>query len=482
MKHYLLYALIAVALTWAEIGPGGHCAAQETVPFGPSGGRVEQHLQPGAPQRRIIVGVPSSEPMCDGELLIEPNVTVATDTGLPSPGEGPYGQGGQLQTDGWHLMPAPSDGPLPQILPPLAEPWPTPNEFEAPLSEEMERVEPMFDDLIQGEPNDTWPICGAGVPADACDPYDSWDTCGSCGSCDSCGTVGWQGVLAFILGPKCGNGCEGVAKSRLAQALFRMDPSQPESNFRARLGFYSNQVYPDRAEYFWARVIDGRGPPLPESSVDFQELRLRMQLGSQKFSTTTEVPFRWTNPTNNGNHAGLGDINLRVKTVLLDGDSLQITLYMGNYFQSGAPSMGLGTGHYSLEPGFLFRYKCRDALWLHSQVKYLIPFGTDPNFKGEILQYGLGVNRLLWESDYFGIIPSFEFVGWSVSDGMQTTPVGLPIPADGENMLHFIPGVHFVRDSGCDAGLVEIGISGEIAIARDRWYDSSVLIDLRWSW
>jgi hypothetical protein len=467
LKRCLLHALVAMALTWSNPGPGDRCAAQEVVPFGASGGRVEQHLQPEVPRRRIIVGVPSSEAACDGELLIEPNVSIATDTGLLIPEDGTYGQLGQFQAGSGLLVHPPGNGPLPESLPPVTEPWPRPREFALPSAEEMGRVEPMFDDLIQGVPPDSWPIC---------------DSCGSAGSCGACGSGGWRGFFNTILGPKCSTGCEGVAKSRLAQALFRMDPAQPESSFRARLGFYDNQVYPDRAEYFWARVSDGRGPTEAESNVDFQELRLRMQLGSEKFSTTTEVPFRWTNPTNNGNHAGLGDINLRVKTVLLDGESLQITMYMGNYFQSGAPSMGLGTGHYSLEPGFLFRYKCRDQFWLHSQVKYLIPFGADPDFKGEVLQYGLGVNRLLWENDYFGVIPSFEFVGWSVSDGKQTSPQGDPISADGENMLHFVPGVHFVRDSGCDAGLVEIGISTEIAIANDRWYDSSVLVDLRWSW
>ena len=196
----------------------------------------------------------------------------------------------------------------------------------------------------------------------------------------------------------------------------------------------------------------------------------------------TELPFRWVNPDINPNHTGLGDLKVATKTVLVNGEVWQFTNLMRLYFNTGSASMGTGTGHLSLEPGLLARYKWSEFTNLHGEIKYWVPMGGTPSFSGQVLEYGLGISHLLYEDDSIAYIPTFEVVAWSILNGQKTTPAGLVVDANAEDVVALLPGLRVVMDKGGDLGLFEFGISGGIGLGNSQFYDGMWRLDFRWSY
>ena len=110
--------------------------------------------------------------------------------------------------------------------------------------------------------------------------------------------------------------------------------------------------------------------------MDYQDFRFRFETGGPKFSTTTEIPIRVLDPVTNANTAGLGDMTVTTRAVLLDGEDWQITQVFNSYFNTGSKTHGTGTGHVSLEPGMLVRWEYSDFTHLHGEIKYLFPLTT----------------------------------------------------------------------------------------------------------
>jgi len=410
-----------------------------------SSGRVETHLDPSRGRRQVVIGLPSANQGVGGELWVQPSVDIFSDRSADGAQiAGPYGLG-TLVTSPVPFDPTTIDGPSPtleQLPMPSGQPAPSYLESEYLPGEGDDLATPIFEDLL--------------IPGDG----------------------GHHG--GFFHGLLCEECASGIGRERVMHAPFEIDTTQPFGNFAVKTLMYTGQQLPDRAEFFWSRA-GGRGPALPETLVNFQEVRLKLELGKGKFSTTTEVPFRWVDPERNRNHSGLGDLTTATKTVLLDGESWQITQFFKTYFNTGSPSMGLGTGHISLEPGFLFRYRWSESTYLHSEVKYLFPLGADPLFAGEVLRYGLGISHLWLENDEIAILPTFEFVGWSISGGQATNPLGVPIQTDGTHIFNVYPGLRIVHDTNSDLGLLEIGVRGGFPVSPHRWQDGSVGVELRWS-
>lgn len=274
----------------------------------------------------------------------------------------------------------------------------------------------------------------------------------------------------------------GLGQERLAFALFDIDSAQPFNNLRIRAALANRMHLPDRAEYFWAKTATGGGPPLPESVIDYQEARIRMETGSKKISTAFELPFRSTDPDVNKNHAGLGDMQLIVKTVLLDGKSWMLTQYFGTRFASGNAKAGLGTGKVGLEPGLLFRNEFREDTWMHGEMKFWFPLGADPVHGGQVLKLAGGVNRVLHQTDHNAWIPSLELSAFSVLNGGATDRTGAIRPIDHDAIFYLTPGMHYAVDNRGDFGLFEIGCAASLAISRERFADDTWIFDMRWSW
>ena len=278
------------------------------------------------------------------------------------------------------------------------------------------------------------------------------------------------------------SGEQGLGYERLAFALFDIDPAQPSNNFRVRMALGNRMHLPDRAEYFWGRTVDRRGPPQGETVLNYQDLRLRMETGSKKFSAAFEVPFRAVDPVINLDHAGLGDLQIIAKTVLLSGNEWLLTQYFGTYMPTGAVGMGLGTGHVSLEPGLLFRNRWSDDTWLHGELKFWFPLGADPAHGGQVVKFATGINRVWYETDSSAWLPSLELTSYSVLNGLARDATGSLQAIDGDLMFYLTPGLHYAVDGGGDFGLFEIGSALSIVTTSDRFTDSTFTCDVRWSW
>jgi hypothetical protein len=302
---------------------------------------------------------------------------------------------------------------------------------------------------------------------------------GGCGCGGGAAAEGHKGTWYGLGDSKpCDDG-GGIGHERVMFALFDIDNSQPESDLRMRFGAYYHEQDPDRAEFFWA-AAGIKGPTLPEQHVDWQTVDTALELASGKsFSITTEIPLDLLNPVNNPNEAGLGDLTVTTKTVLLNGNDWQITQILRVFTPTGDPLKGLGTGHVSLEPGLLFQYKWSPETYFHGELEYWFPIAGDPPFAGQVLEYGLGISHLLYENDTFAAIPTLEFVGWTVFDGEQTSPLGVPQRVDTMGIFNIEPGIRFASDTGGDLGVIDWGVHASFAVTPNRWYNSAFMLEVR---
>lgn len=279
----------------------------------------------------------------------------------------------------------------------------------------------------------------------------------------------------------------GIGHERVVHAPFEITTTQPMNNFRMRLDAAYGIEAPDRAEFLWAKIMGARNPfAVRERETHYQDMRFMLEAGGEAFSTQIDIPIRMLDPELNGNTAGMGDMSVTTKTVLVDGrDRWQITQIFRTTFNTGSPMHRTGSGNIKLEPGVACRLRLQDSTYAHSEVTYIIPTAGDPLHQGQILRYGLGFSHVYYETDTTAILPTLEFVGWSVLGGLRTTPPGaspVVVDVDGEHILTIHPGVRFVADTGSDLGLWEFGVSGGVGVSDDKWYRGLLRADLRLSY
>lgn len=291
----------------------------------------------------------------------------------------------------------------------------------------------------------------------------------------------YHDIIAWLLHLRCDSGSfdKGVGVERVMNAPFEIYTSQPENNYRFRLDFGYDVHYPDRSEFFWAAT---RGPGLPEERVNFQDIRMMIETGGPAFSLQTEVPIRVIDPLNNANHAGLGDMSITTKTRMLNGDRWQLTQIFKTHINTGSATMGLGTGHVSLEPGFAYRYRWNDWFYLHGDTTYWFALGGDPTFSGQVFRTSFGMSGVLYENDVTALIPTLEFISWTALNGLRTSPVGVPEGVDGDSIFNIHPGLRYAWDTGGDFGLLELGLSGGVSVTGHHWYQGLLRFDVRWAY
>jgi hypothetical protein len=277
----------------------------------------------------------------------------------------------------------------------------------------------------------------------------------------------------------------GIGHERVQVAPFGLDVSQPFTNIKIRTDFGYGEQDPDRDEFFWAktRALGGKGPLLPEQSVNYQDVDVYMEQAlNPSFSVATTIPLRFINPVVNGDTAGLGDMNVATKLVLLNGRKWQITQLFRTYIPTGAFTRGLGTGHISLQPGLLGRYQWTPETYLHANLEWWIPLGGDPSYDGTIVNWAFGISHVWYDSDAFAVLPTFEILGSSAMSGLQTTPAGLSQSVDTLTVVNLMPGLRLVQDTCGDCGLFEAGIAFGYAVTNNCWYRSLLRLELRWSY
>lgn len=472
-------------------GAGGRAVAQSPQAANPPktpGGKqptAAQHVmrippvQPGRPQRRpIVVGLPRAQTNAAGDLTdVRPDVHYAeqaprAEAAANMPGmatawtEDPqYGRPVYRRLwDSPGATPVRVQGAAPETL---ALPPPSPPAGAEVLPSPL----PSEGILYEGDPS---------LLSPEADPWADHPPCGPLRQfgCPHCSPVErWFGEDEQATDA-------GLGQERVMLAPFEIDVTQPFNNLRMRVDCAYNLKQPDRAEFYWARPtsLGGVGPNLPERSLDYQDIRFQLEMGGPKFSAATDIPIRVLDPDINPNTAGFADMNLTTKLVMIDGERWQITQYFRTYFNTGFSPRGLGTGHISIEPGFLARMKWSDRTYFHAEAKFWIPTPGHLDQAGEVLRFGVGVSHVWFETDSFAAMPTLELVGWSVLDGLETTyPTGALVEVDPEGIFNVYPGIRFVRDAESDLGLAELGISGGAALTTNQWYETLIRVEARFS-
>jgi hypothetical protein len=265
------------------------------------------------------------------------------------------------------------------------------------------------------------------------------------------------------------------------------------NRIRLRADAAYDNPFPDRAEFFYPTCgcfPSAIGPPLPESSVDYQELELDLELAvTRRLSGFVEVPFRFIDPVANANEAGLSDVRAGFKYALLAGPDSWLTFQTRVFAPTGDGRKGLGTEHPSLEPALLFQRNC-NRLSFFGELRYWMPI--DPNqevfplavelggpggalrdYGGPVVRYGLGASYEVLRSNYacrpWWASVVTEFVGWTILDGLKErtlTPFEPILNPDGSLNLNFVEDYASARNDT----IVNLKIGVRFNTTRDTLY------------
>jgi hypothetical protein len=266
------------------------------------------------------------------------------------------------------------------------------------------------------------------VPGRTCHPLPEDDT--------PCGRL----LAGIYNGICCPDPCYEPSWIAAANAAFFQDSPRPVTQTRIRWDNVRDYGFPDSAEYFWGQIgVKAMKNPTP--SLNYNELSLYQEIAAKGASMFFELPYYSIDPLNNAGASGIGDMNLGVKTVLLDRELLLVTMQFRTFIPSGNFTAGLGTGHVSLEPSLLAALKLTHDTYLQMQLTDWIPLGGDSGFEGMVFHYHLSLNHDLWQhGDFLNVIGTIEFNGYNYR-GEFTDVTGTVVGLDGSNYFNAGPGI-----------------------------------------
>jgi hypothetical protein len=264
-------------------------------------------------------------------------------------------------------------------------------------------------------------------------------------------------------------------------SLSHIYSAQPGNIFRLRFESVYGYDRPDRSEYFWQQE-DGGGPNRIETGLNYQEIYIYNETGSDKVSAFAEYPIYLLNPQENTNTTGPGDFVVGVKTVMIDDENWKVTSLMRTFTPVGKPQRGLGRGHLALEPGVAVLWRVGRQTNLHADLRFHFPLGADPKFGGEVLTGGIGISRVLWSDPLapptgrsYAAILTAETVFTSFLDGLVTNP-RIPAIEDAE-MTSVIQNIGL---RSVWTKRFSTGYSIGFPLSTSHLYDFSMLIDFQW--
>jgi hypothetical protein len=199
----------------------------------------------------------------------------------------------------------------------------------------------------------------------------------------------------------------------------------PVTMFRLRFdaGYRNNR--PDRASFFYPKcgcfgTLDALGPPLPETSVDYQELTPYLEVAlSDRFSVFADIPIRFINPEVNANATGISDVSFGGKYALIRNERRVLSLWMRTIAPSGGFREGLGTAHWWLEPGLLYLEQMSPRWQVFGEFRDQIFLSRRTDFTGNVLRYGLGTSYIVADGRWGYVAPVVEAVGWTALSGKE---------------------------------------------------------------
>ena len=262
------------------------------------------------------------------------------------------------------------------------------------------------------------------------------------------------------------------------------------NQFRFRFDSAYGNPTPDRAEFFYGQCGcfggNAPGPLLPDTNVDYQEFRPYLETAlTRRLSLFVEAPIRLINPEVNPNAEGFSDLQVGFKRALIQRNGTFLTAQLRMYTPTGDAREGLGTGHFSIEPGLLYLNRVSDRTTTQGEFQVWIPtsdstaqVGADTrNFAGTILRYGVGGGYDLLVADtccqrrrLTGVL---ETVGWSVLDGLVLEN-GAAAPAQ-TTIVNIKSGLRYT------AGNRSIAASYGRAVTGSVWYSDIMRLEYRYA-
>ncbi len=257
----------------------------------------------------------------------------------------------------------------------------------------------------------------------------------------------------------------------LADAALFVEGARPVTQQGLRFDRGRNVKFPDRAEYFWARADgNGKGPTIPgpllgELNVHYRDLVIVNEIALGKASIIIETPYRAVSPDLADHGAGWSDIAIGNKTLLFDCELLQVAFMFKTYLPVGNSMKGVGVGHLSLEPSFIFGLKLSEYSYFQAQLSQWIPIAGDLDYAGAVFHSHFSYNHHL-----FDLMPDVSVVGtvelntWSFQDGAYTDPfLGAFQRAGGETYVSMGPGF---RVFFCDK--FDFGMGSSFSLTSDH--------------
>jgi hypothetical protein len=271
-----------------------------------------------------------------------------------------------------------------------------------------------------------------------------------------------------------------------------IDDATIESQIRIRFDAGWGNNRPDRNEFFYAQCgCNGGGAPGPAGLVTnlrFQQVTIEAQYAvHDRIAVFAALPFRSYQPQtffagSFDKQAGLSDVRAGVKAALVSNAETVLSAQVQGYFQSGDTSLGLGTGHASIEPALLLNQRLSDRISLESQLGDWHPIkGSDLKgvpYSDDVLFYGVGPSFEVYKNGGTSIAPVVELVGWHLFGGQQVQPLSATtagvVPAD-SNIVNLKVGLR----AGVNQNSFYVGYGRGLTNAV--WYQDIVRFEYRYS-
>jgi Putative MetA-pathway of phenol degradation len=259
-----------------------------------------------------------------------------------------------------------------------------------------------------------------------------------------------------------------------------LDPAAPMTVFRLRYDSERDINRPDRAEFFYAKngLLGGRGVDELQSTLDTQQLMAYLEVAPvDTFSFFAEIPYRRIKEAADSDiDKGISDISFGTKAALIRESDRVLSLQMKAYAPTGEASLGLGNGHWTIEPSLLAWRKLGERTQIYAQFGDWIPV-TDSDFAGNVLEYGVGASYTLIDRGCFRVCPIVEMLGWTVLSGKEFTGLETPIPmvvdSAGTTIVNGKIGVRFETEHQ------SIYVGYGHALTPDFWYRDILRVEYR---
>jgi hypothetical protein len=254
----------------------------------------------------------------------------------------------------------------------------------------------------------------------------------------------------------CPDPCYEPAWVPTANAAFFQDSPRPITQTKITWDRGLNFRFPDTAEFFWAQ-IGGKGPATNTPALRYDQLYLYQEIAAKGASFFIQLQYRNFDPVLGPSGAGMGDMNLGAKSVLLDRELLLITMQFRTYIPTGNFQAGLGTGHVAIDPSLLAALKLTPTTHLQTQIGEWIPLGGTQGFAGSTFYFGASLNQLLCQQgNMLALIGTLELNGYSFRGEFTDFPSGLPVANSSATYMNGGPGIRMQICERCDFGFAAV--------------------------